>query len=378
MSIKTELETNAHLMADFGDLTGDEKWTESEIQTSTDASLVAAGADSNLRGFLKGGNRPDLVIVDDIEDDENINTSEQRDKTEGLLNRKIINMLAPGGDVFVIGTLLHNDSLLAKLLKGWKGTKYKAIQDDGTALWPERFSLETLRKIKDGDGEKVGIGSLAFEQEFQNNPIDPATQIVKSEWIRYYEPKDIEFEELLIASALDPSVGRTTHSDYSAIVTVARSNGNYYVLDCDMKRRSVDEQVQAVVNHFEKWHLRRITGRRQYVSFGIESNGFQYGIKTQVDRLALIEGLNVPTVEVKNYKDKISRIQSISPLIEQGRVMFLHGQQELVGQLTAFPKGAYDDGPDALEMAINLLGRAGTLEHRSSGVRRDYMALGGF
>lgn len=352
-TIKRELESNPFIRRDYGNLVSEAKWTGTEIETKNGVVIAALGAGSNLRGSLKYGARPDLLICDDLEDLENVNTFDQREKLEMWFKKEVLNIGNEKTDIVVIGTILHHDSLLAKLLKEWKGKRYQAINPDGTGtLWQDRFNLGTLKLIRDGDGEKAGIGTLAFEQEYQNNPIDPETQIVKSEWIRYYEPSEIENEELLITSALDPSVGKTTHSDFSAIVTIAKSNGNYYVLDCDMERRSPQAQVGAVANHFQKWYSQG-NGRRQYTAFGIESNAFQVVLKNEIDNL----GLNIPTVEVKNVSDKVARIQSISPLIEQGRIKFLRSQQRLIDQLITFPKGDHDDGPDALEMAIKLFGQ---------------------
>lgn len=396
-SIIRELENNDLLRQDFGDLVGHEKWTDREILTAPPSSLphdggrdrvgvrvCAKGANSTLRGMRSFQARPDLIICDDLEDENVVNTQERRKKLESWFNKSVLNLQGTNGDVFVIGTVLHYDSLLSKLLKQWKGKKYKAISSDGTILWASYYTRERLDKIKYGDGEKEGIGSLAFESEYQNNPIDSETQIIKGEWIKYYKLEDIENQELLIYSALDPSVGSKDTSDYSAIVTIGECFGKIYVLDCDMQRRSPQATVEAALRCYQKWsnfkfqipnHKSQTNSKSQiqnsnsslgfgncnlgftsqYVCMVIESNVFQIVLKQLIDDMSKKLKMFIPTVEIRNVSDKVARLCSISPLIENGTIFFLPEQYQLIEQLVQFPKASHDDGPDALEMAVRVL-----------------------
>ena len=193
---------------------------------------------------------------------------------------------------------------------------------------------------------------MAFESEYQNNPLNPEEQIIKGERVKYYKLEDVEGQELQICSGLDPSVGGKDTSDYSAIVTVGECNGRIYVLDCDMRRRSPRAIVEAALRCYEKWsHY----PRSQYVCMAIESNAFQVVLKQMIDEASKERGLFIPTMEIKNVSDKVARLSSISPLIESGVISFLPEQYELIEQLIQFPKASHDDGPDALEMAIRVL-----------------------
>lgn len=367
-SIIRELEGNELLRRDFGDLVGTEKWTNKEILTAPPPSslphdggrdrvgvrVCAKGANSALRGLRSFEARPDLIICDDLEDEDVVNTPDLREKLELWFNKSVLNLQGTNGDVFVIGTVLHHDSLLSKLLKGWKGKRYQAISHDGTVLWPSYYTREMLDKIKYGDGEKAGIGSVAFESEYQNNPVNPEDQIIRGEWIGYYKLEDIEGQEMLIYSALDPSVGGKSTSDYSAIVTVGECNEKIYVLDCDMRRGSPRATAEAAMRCYEKWSR---YPHSQYVCIAIETNVFQVVLKQMIDDMSKKLGVFIPTVGIRNVTDKVARLSSISPLIENGIISFLPEQYELVEQLVQFPKASHDDGPDALEMAIRVLRR---------------------
>ena len=93
----------------------------------------------------------------------------------------------------------------------------------------------------------------------------------------------------------------------------------------------------------------------------MESNQFQVLLVHEIDRLNRETGWNVPVEEVPNTGNKISRIHSLQPWLRNGTVRFSRRHTLLLEQLRDFPKGRYDDGPDALEMAIRLA-------HEGSGV----------
>ncbi|HLG29290.1 MAG TPA: hypothetical protein VI387_03695, partial [Candidatus Brocadiales bacterium] len=101
-SIIRELENNDLLRQDFGDLVGTEKWTDREILTAPPPSLpheggrdrvgvrvCAKGANSTLRGMRSFEARPDLIICDDLEDEDVVNTQEQREKLESWFNKSV-------------------------------------------------------------------------------------------------------------------------------------------------------------------------------------------------------------------------------------------------------------------------------------------------
>ncbi len=353
-SIIRELENNDLLRQDFGDLVGTEKWTDREILTCNNVRISAKGANSTLRGMRSFEARPDLIICDDLEDEDAVNTQEQREKLESWFNKSVLNLQGTSGDVFVIGTVLHHDSLLSKLLKRWKGKRYQAISSDGAILWASYYTKERLDKIKYGDGEKEGIGSVAFESEYQNNPVNPEDQIIRGEWIKYYKLEELEGQEMLIYSALDPSVGSKDTSDYSALITIGECNGKIYVLECDMQRRSPQAIAEAALRCYAKWSR---YPNSQYVCMAIESNVFQIVLKQMIDDMSKKLKVFIPTVEIRNVSDKVARLCSVSPLIENGIISFLPEQYQLIEQLVQFPKASHDDGPDALEMAVRVLRR---------------------
>ena len=95
--IKTELEDNANIIMDFGSLKGDKAWRTGVILTKTDIKAEAIGSGKKVRGRRHRNWRPDLIVLDDIENDENVNTPEQRRKLKNWFDKAVSKAGDPSG-----------------------------------------------------------------------------------------------------------------------------------------------------------------------------------------------------------------------------------------------------------------------------------------
>ena len=127
-NIRVEFEENEALKEDFGSLIG-KVWRSNVLITSTNIKVEAIGSGKKIRGRKHRNWRPDLLVLDDIENDENVRTPEQRKKLESWFLKAVSKAGDDYTDIIYIGTLLHYDSLLAKTLNnpGYKAIKYKAV-----------------------------------------------------------------------------------------------------------------------------------------------------------------------------------------------------------------------------------------------------------
>ena len=156
----------------------------------------------------------------------------------------------------------------------------------------------------------------------------------------------------------DPSLGRGANSDYSAIITLAvdGETGLSYVWDADIARRHPDKIIADIL---EKERLLRREVGRGYVLFGAETNQFQWFLKEQLARESARQGLYLPIQGIRSTEDKTMRVESLQPDVKNGYILFRPDQTLLLQQLSQFPLGAHDDGPDALEGARTLARRKG-------------------
>src|SRR5690606_34886692 len=144
--VRETLEDNEYILEDFGSLKGDSTWKNDAILTKNDVLVIARGSGKKIRGIKHKWYRPDLIILDDVENDENVNSPEQRRKLMNWFDKVVTKAGSTYTDIIVIGTILHYDSLLNNLLQrpGYRTKKYKAvIKDSDSPLWVEWEKIYT-------------------------------------------------------------------------------------------------------------------------------------------------------------------------------------------------------------------------------------------
>lgn len=389
--IKIELEENKALIEDFGKLEGNKYWTQNGILTSSDVKIEAIGSGKKVRGRRHRNWRPDLIILDDVENDENVNTPEQRKKLANWFFKAVSKAGDDYTDIVYIGTLLHYDSLLAKILKnpGYKSVKYKAVisfakNKDLWEMWESIFTdLENENRDEDAqaffdeNGEemlegtkvlwkeklsyydlmvmKITEGEASFNSEEQNEPIDPASCLFNEEWFEYYDETQVDFKDsnFIFVGAVDPSLGKTKKSDYSSIIIIAKhlKSGYMYVFEASIEKRKPDVIIEDTIESQRR--LQRDTGRG-YQKIGVETVQFQYFFKEQMAKEGAKQNVYLPIEEIQSTSDKKLRIQSLQPYIKNKYIKFNIKHKTLLRQLKNYPMDANDDGPDALEMAVKL------------------------
>lgn len=373
-SIKTELEANPRLAIDFPEIAGQGRvWQAATIVTRNNVKVQIAGSGKKLRGLRHGAYRPDLVILDDLENDEQVRSAEQRDKLHAWLKKTVLPLGAAGEklDIIYIGTILHYDSVLSRTLnnKGWTTARFKAIVrwPDDMALWDvwesiykndgkaasDRFYAEhraamdkgavvswaarpilTLMEIRARDGHST------FDSEYQNDPVS-GDDAPFAAAIQYWTSLP---GNLVYFGAVDPSLGRAGASrDPSAILVGGYdvATGKLYVVEAQIKKRLPDRIISDVIELHRRYHC---------LVWFVESVQFQEFLRTELVRRSAALGVPVPARAVTPHSDKMLRIESLQPHVANGLILLHQEQSTLISQLKHFPKADHDDGPDALHM----------------------------
>lgn len=373
-AIKVELEFNQRLRIDFPESTGQGRvWQAGTIITSANQKVQVAGSGKKLRGLRHGAYRPDLVVLDDIENDEQVRSPEQRNKLHDWLKKTVLPLGSADGklDIIYIGTILHYDSVLNRTLssKAWHTAKFKALikMPDDMSLWDkwEDFYLNegeavadafyyanknamdagaivswaarpilVLMKIRARDGHST------FDSEYQNDPVSGDDAIFANS-IQYWTELPAN---LIYFGALDPSLGKAGASrDPSAILVGGyhRETGKLYVIEAQVKKRLPDLIIEDVIRLHKQYQCQR---------WFVETVQFQEFLKDELVKRSAQRGSPVPATAIKPNTDKMLRIESLQPHIANGLILLHSSQATLIAQLRHFPKADHDDGPDALEM----------------------------
>lgn len=386
-AIKAELEFNTRLKIDFPSVFGTGRvWQAGTIITKNNIKVQVAGAGKKLRGLRHGAYRPDLVILDDIENDENVRKVEQREKLHAWLTKTIMPLGAAGEklDIIYIGTILHHDSVLNRTLNNsaWQSARFKAIikYPDNMTLWDQWEALFATKRLDEADAfyethkddmNKGAVvswsarplialmkirardGRAAFDSEYQNDPT-AGDDAPFNRAINYWHELPTN---LIYFGAVDPSLGKAGSSrDPSAIIIAGldKATGKVYIIKADIKKRLPDRIISDV-----------ITLQRQFncIKWAVESVQFQEFFRTELVRRSSEMGVPVPAVPVKPTSDKLLRIESLQPHMTNGLLLLHTEQSTLIDQFRHFPKADHDDGPDAVEMVYKL-----ATSHRHVGV----------
>ena len=394
-NLQDELENNERIREDFGDMKG-RIWQRSEIELANHVRIEALGSGMKIRGRKYLQFRPDLIILDDIENLKSVQSKAQRETTYSWLTQSVIRAGWDDTKIFIVGNFLHFDCMLKRVVANpmFRNKVFQAVvswaenqalwdtwrelltdlsdeRKDETAraffelnkdemlkgtesAWPEGYSYYDLMVVK------VSEGDVSFSTELMNDPRDPS-RCIFNRWYTYrkeYRPDKDDVPELWLIpnkegasvrlvdckvfAFTDPSLGKTSSADYSAIIIIAKApDRRMYVMEADLKRRPptqimMDQNAFALDYGFSRW--------------GIESTQFQAFFASESARVSMEAGTNIPFMQVNQHSNKELRIQSLQPDLENGYLLLLEGGQDLLKQqLTEFPVGAYDDGPDALE-----------------------------
>ncbi|MDN3515353.1 MAG: phage terminase large subunit [Candidatus Brocadia sp.] len=378
--IQLELEENERIKQDFGDLTNQGNWESKDFITKNGIRVKARGRGQRVRGLRNRQYRVDRIIIDDLENDKNVkNPRLIREGIDWLLEA-VINTLAEGGSMTMIGTLLSKKSVLAQMIAmkdespvaethgrasvqetpRFISRLYKAMGDDGKPLWPGGWTKERLAQ------RKKLIGSIRFNKEYQNDPRDDEGMF-REEWIRYYHPEEIAGRTLRKYTAIDPSMESGASSDYKAIITIGIDlDGIIYVLDAFIRRCSVDTMARVGYSRYEEYNP---------LIMSMEENALGEFANSPFLLVSRDKKYQLPLKGIKQTIAKEARIGRISPHVERGLIRFRKGQGDqdlLVEQLVYFPSSTVnDDGPDALEGAVDLAEKgSGVIEYQSTGVKR--------
>lgn len=171
--------------------------------------ILAKGSGQKMRGLKWKGRRPGLVVGDDLEEDEQVESIDRRKKFRRWVYRALLPCVRRGGKVRIHGTILHEDSLLARIQaeaktekSAWRTLFYKAhagFDDFTKILWPEQFPPERLRSIRQRYVNQHDAGG--YSQEYLNDPLDNSDKYLSRDWFLPMKAHDHDSQKVVCAAA---------------------------------------------------------------------------------------------------------------------------------------------------------------------------------
>ncbi|HEX8276041.1 MAG TPA: hypothetical protein VF615_25615 [Longimicrobiaceae bacterium] len=377
--IRVEVETNERLQAIYPAFCVFQgKPRVNRLVFGNGAVMMAAGSGKSVRGARKGAQRPDLIIQDDIENDEEVENPKRRRK-KLVWHNKVVKKLGKAAVILSVGTVLHADSFLANRIRSdadvfraitaypaamnlWEEWEkifhdrslpdreaaarafYEARQEEMDAgavvLWPAKFSLYELMVERAED-------LASFLSERQNDPFDPAASYFPEEALQFLEADDKPAVDQVRLSVgfWDPSRG-TSKSDTSAAFRLdVLLDGRRFVSWGVAGQIPPEEVIETVVGAHKV---------RAFYAFGVEKVGLS-NYDGDLQRVSRGAGVSLPVEPVTPQGEKQLRIKSMRPLVVSGGLLFAADLPlEAVRQIKYYGQHPNDDVWDAVQQANQL------------------------
>jgi len=258
--IASELRTNDNLIQEFGIkgfLTDQKTDIIVEFNDGHQLRYIARGGEQKIRGKKWKGKRPGMIIGDDIEDDEQVESKDRRDKFWRWLLRAAKQSLRDGGQIRIHGTILHEDSALSKIMrhKSWHTLRFRAhkdFSDFSELLWPEKFPEERLRAIRQ---EFVDGGDTpGYSQEYLNDPFDHENAYLRRDDFVPMSEDDYDLQKRFCVG-WDFAISQKEHADLTSGTVGGKDITNLlHIVDQRKGQWAADRIIDEMLSVERAWH----------------------------------------------------------------------------------------------------------------------------
>jgi predicted phage terminase large subunit-like protein len=371
-NLKRELVSNKQIEHLFGKMKTrnasgiDESFSKAAWVAKGNTMVYPRGSGQQIRGILYKNFRPDLFVVDDLEDPETIENEDIRRKRKEWFNADLLKATSrvdKNYQIVYIDTLKHEDALLEDLLSSsmWESIRQEICDDDLNSNAPSFISNEEIEKEYSYYKEQ-GILDV-FYREYRNMPISTHDAVFKAEYFKYFEPQgndllihttDPEKPKIIPGFRLtnvvivDPAKTVKLQSADSAAVVVglSREDQKVFFRDYISGKMYPDELYDAMFQLVRDYKAQilavEVTSLHAFISQPIENEMRKRGIYPMYH-------------ELKAVGKKEERVAMMSPYYRQGYIY--HNQnnhKKLENQLMGFPRSKLWDVMDAFAYFVKL------------------------
>ena len=332
------------------------KWTGTDIEIIHGVDeypirVFAVGITGQVRGFNIDDYRPDLIIVDDADDEETTGTSEQIKKTSDLFFGALAKSLAPESEaphakMVHLQTPLTAGDLCDVASKDpqWLSLTFGCFDEHGESRWPERFSTAVLQADKIAHIKRGQLALWMREMECEIVPEGGAA----------FAPENIRYWDLLPDAAtyiitIDPASSAEKEADDQVVMLSALWGSKIFLVDYTAEK---GEMPEAVCQTIFQW-------ARSYNILGIwaESVSYQRVLAHLIELEMRRRRVFIPVHRYEDRRRKSDRIiQAIGAATGYGLLYVRETHSKFLQQYYKYsPRSkGHDDVLDALAIALDV------------------------
>lgn len=351
MPIMMNLEANQRIISDYGVQKSFRGWETGKFITSDGCSFRALGAGQSPRGSRNEEKRPDFIVVDDIDtDEEGRNAARVQKKWEWIEQALYPAMSISGSKRFiVVGNIIHKNSVVVRASKMSDDFEQINILDKkGNPSWSARYTLQDVNYMLSK------ISYLSGQKEYFNNPISAGSVFKEMRWGKVPPLSKFRF----LCTYTDPSFKESKNNDFKATTLMGELDGVFYVVKAYLEQTTTKQMID--------WHydIQSFVGSATTVYYYIESNFMQDTFLGEFQAAGKERGYIPMQGDDRKKPDKFSRIEAtLEPLNRQGRLILNEDErknphmQRLEEQFLAIEPSlpAHDDGPDSTEGNVFII-----------------------
>lgn len=365
--IQAQLQYNPRLINDYGRRYKYGDWAEGDFTTVDGAKFVSRGFRQSVRGLREQTERPDYIVIDDVDSQEMCNNEKRSRKAYEWVWEDLKGTFDEGGKrkrFVVANNNFHKNTIINQLKEEFKRINQEAVKDNRQI----KHFIVTAKAVKDLKSFEptweAKTNAEYWRQKFKETPYRSFMREYMHVHIQegeIFKPEQIQWKERLPFDMYDGLVfyGDLSYKDagdYKAMVLVGKTGREFHVLACYVRQTSRSNVAKWLYDYVADNQLLNYN-----VRYKIEGLFAQDEFVNDFDLEGDERGWYVPVTADKKSKDgKYDRIESMAGYFERGNVWFnkeYKGStdfQNLEDQLLAFEKGsgANDDAPDALQSGI--------------------------
>ena len=375
--IQSEFEYNQKLQNDYGKKFKQGDWSEGNFYTTDGIRFMSLGFDQSARGLREGAQRPDYIVIDDVDSKKHINNDRlMGDAVDKILEDIMGCFDASDGSIerFVFANNnIHKNSITNRLKREFKAA-IKADKEDGEKsqydvftvcavkdlvsfkpTWPQKTSADYWRK-------KYRKRRRSFLREYMHTHVGEG-KIFKPEYFQWKKMLRLDQYDGLVVYG---DLSYKDQGDFKFLGLVGKIGRERHLIHCFLRQTSRLAAVQWLYDLYEDRKLHRYN-----ITYKIEGLFAMDEFVSEFDNEGDERGYHIPVVADKRGKaNKFDRIDSTEGTFERRWTFFNEDekdnsdQMELVEQYLAFEKGsqAHDDGPDGMHGAFDELDRITFIE----------------